>query len=120
MDRTGQQLGNYRLLRPLGQGSFANVYLGTHLHLNNLVAIKVLHMRLVGSNLEQFRNEARTIASLRHPHIVRVFDFGEENDVCFLVMDYAPNGTLRQLYPKGTVLPPTIVASYVQQIASAL
>ncbi len=62
----GQQLGNYRLISLIGQGGFADVYLGEHIHLNTLAAIKVLQMRLVGNNLEQFRNEARTIASLNH------------------------------------------------------
>jgi serine/threonine-protein kinase len=60
----GKQLGNYRLLKLLGQGGFADVYLGVHIHLNTQAAIKVLQMRLIGSNMEQFRTEARTIASL--------------------------------------------------------
>ncbi len=55
-DHIGQQLGSYRLIRLLGQGGFANVYLGEHIHLQTLAAVKVLQMRLVGSNLEQFRN----------------------------------------------------------------
>jgi len=75
-DRVGQQLGNYRLLRLIGRGGFADVYLGKHLHLNTLAAINVLHVRLIGSNLEQFRSEARVIASLTHHHIVRLLDFG--------------------------------------------
>jgi serine/threonine protein kinase len=119
-DHIGQQLGSYRLVRLLGQGGFANVYLGEHIHLQTLAAVKVLQMRLVGSNLEQFRNEARTIASLIHPHIVRVLDFGVEDEVPFLVMEYAPHGTLRQAHPKGTRLSPMHVVSYVNQIADAL
>ena len=93
--RVGQHLGNYRLVRLLGQGGFADVYLGEHVHLNSQAAIKILQVRLVGSALEQFRHEGRTIAHLIHPNIVRVFDFGVENNTPFLVMDYAPNGTLR-------------------------
>ncbi len=119
-DHIGQQLGSYRLVHLLGQGGFANVYLGEHIHLQTLAAVKVLQMRLVGSNLEQFRNEARTIASLIHPHIVRVLDFGVEGGVPFLVMEYAPHGTLRQAHPKGTRLSPMHVVSYVNQIADAL
>jgi serine/threonine protein kinase len=119
-DHIGQQLGSYRLVRLLGQGGFANVYLGEHIHLQTLAAVKVLQMRLVGSNLEQFRNEARTIASLIHPHIVRVLDFGVEDGVPFLVMEYAPHGTLRQAHPKGSRSSPMHVVSYVNQIADAL
>lgn len=119
-ERIGQQLGSYRLVHLLGQGGFADVYLGEHVHLQTLAAVKVLQMRLVGSNLEQFRNEARTIASLIHPHIVRVLDFGVEDGIPFLVMDYAPHGTLRQTHPKGTCLAPIHVVPYVNQIADAL
>src|SRR6266851_6960871 len=104
-DHLGKQLGNYRLTSLIGQGGFADVYLGEHIHLNTQAAIKVLQMRLTGSNLEQFRNEARTIASLVHPNIVRVLDFGVEDGIPFLVMDYAPNGTLRQRHLRGIPLP---------------
>ncbi|TMC84433.1 MAG: serine/threonine protein kinase, partial [Chloroflexi bacterium] len=74
-DRVGQHLGNYRLLRLLGQGGFADVYLGEHLHLNTQAAIKVLHTHLTSHDIEPFRTEARTIARLVHPHIVRILDF---------------------------------------------
>jgi serine/threonine protein kinase len=119
-DHVGKQLGNYHLIRLIGQGGFADVYLGEHIHLNTQAAIKVLQARLGGGNLEQFRHEARTIASLVHPHIIRVLDFGLDENIPFLVMDYAPNGTLRHHHPKGTLLPPVVVVSYVTQIASAL
>lgn len=94
-DRVGQQLGNYRLVRLLGHGGFADVYLGEHIHLSTLAAIKVLDTRLAGDEITQFRDEARIIARLEHPHIVRVLDFGVEDHMPFLVMSYAPNGTLR-------------------------
>ncbi len=119
-DRAGQQLGHYRLLRLLGRGGFADVYLGEHIHLNTLAAVKVLDARLSSEEIEQFRNEARMIARLEHPNIVRVLDFGVEDVVPFLVMSYAPNGSLRQLYPKGARVPLATVCSYVKQVASAL
>jgi serine/threonine protein kinase len=120
IELVGQQLGNYRLSRLIGHGGFAEVYLGEHIHLNTQAAIKVLQIRLTGSNLEQFRNEARTIASLVHPNIVRVLDFGVEDDIPFLVMDYAPNGTLRQRHPRGVLLPLESIMPYVKQAAAAL
>lgn len=119
-DRVGQQLGNYRLLRPLGQGAFAAVYLGEHLYLERLAAIKVLHMRMEASTHEAFRREARTIAQLQHPHIISVHDFGIENQTPYLVMEYMPHGTLRSCHPKGTQLPCEQIVTYVRQIASAL
>src|SRR5437588_12409787 len=119
-DRVGQQLGNYRLARLLGQGGFADVYLGEHVFLGTQAAIKVLQMRLTNEDMEHFVSEARTIAGLKHPHIVRVLDFGIDNGTPFLVMDYAPMGTLRQRYPRGTRLPPAIISSHVKQVAAAL
>src|SRR5437762_7287454 len=83
-DRVGQQLGNYRLTRLLGEGGFAEVYLGEHVHLGTYAAIKVLHAQLARDEVEKFRNEARTIARLEHPYIVRVLDFGVEDKTPFL------------------------------------
>jgi len=95
-DLSGQQLGNYRVLHLLGQGGFADVYLGEHIYLNTQAAIKVLHTQLTQEMRVHFLGEAQTIARLKHPHIVLVLDFGVENMIPFLVMEYAPNGTLRQ------------------------
>ncbi len=119
-DQMGQQLGNYRLIRLLGQGSFADVYFGEHVYLKTQVAIKVLRIQLANDEQEGFLNEARTIAALEHPHIVRVLEFGIENSTPFLVMSYAPNGTLRQLFPKGTSVSPMNILPYVAQLAEAL
>jgi serine/threonine protein kinase len=119
-DRIGQQLGNYHLLQLLGRGGFAEVYLGRHIHLDTLAAVKVLHTQLSRDDSEQFHTEARTIAHLTHPHIVRILDYGIADGTPFLVMDYAPNGTLHQQHPRGTRLQPTLVAHYVIQIAAAL
>jgi WD40 repeat protein/tRNA A-37 threonylcarbamoyl transferase component Bud32 len=116
-----QQLGNYKLLRLIGQGGFATVYLGKHIHLKNYAAIKVLFSRL-GSEEEvrRFRHEAETIAQLIHPHIVRVHDFDVWDELAFIVMEYAPFGSLRQQYPPGILVPLPAVVSYVRQVASAL
>ena len=120
-DREGQQLGNYRLVRLLGQGGFAHVYLGEHIHLRTLAAVKVLDTRMSGSDESlQFRHEARVIADLHHPNIVRVLDFSVIDNTPFLVMEYAPNGTLAKRHPRGIPLPPMVVVSYVKQVAAAL
>src|SRR6266550_3111571 len=119
-DHIAQQFGNYRLVRHLGRGAFSDVYLGIHVHLKTPAAIKLLHTELTSSDVEKFRNEARTIARLEHPHIVRVLDFGIEDHTPFFVMVYAPNGTLRQRHPKGSILSLATIVSYVTQIAGAL
>ncbi|GHO76562.1 hypothetical protein KSD_43330 [Ktedonobacter sp. SOSP1-85] len=120
VSRREQRLGNYRLISLLGEGGFAQVYLGEHIHLDTQAAIKVLHTRLSPDDIDKFRVEARTIARLVHPHIVRVLEFGVEDNTPFLVMDYAAEGTMRRQHPKGTILPLETVTFYVQQISEAL
>jgi WD40 repeat protein len=117
-ERVGQQFGNYRLIRLLGEGGFAEVYLGEHQLLETEAAIKILNAQMTGDDIEPFRAEARTIARLEHPNIVRVLEFGVEGKTPYLVMSYAPYGTLRRRHQKGVPLP-TIV-SYVNQVADAL
>ncbi len=119
-EREGQRLGNYRLQRFLGKGSFAEVYLGEHLYLRNYAAIKLLRNSLDEKEEQLFLSEARTIANLTHPHIVRVHEFAIERSTPFLVMDYTPGGTLRHRYPMGTCLSLEETARYVKEIAAAL
>ena len=120
IEQVEQRLGNYRLKQLLGKGAFADVYLGEHLYLSTPVAVKVLHSRLDSSTLADFLTEARHVSHLVHPHIIRVFDFGLESDVPFLVMDYAPNGNLRQKHPPGSAVPLPTIVTYVMALASAL
>src|SRR5712692_2861354 len=84
LNRVGQQLGNYRLIRLLGEGSFAQVYLGEHVRLKTNAAIKVLHTQIVDADRDSFLTEAQPIAKLEHPHIVRVFDFDVQRGIPFL------------------------------------
>ena len=119
-DRAGQQLGNYRLERLLGRGGFAEVYLGEHLRLGTQAAIKVLSTQLASDEENIFQQEARTIARLEHPHIVRVLDFDVQDGTPFLVMSYAPNGTLRTRHARGSQLALETIVPYVRQVAEAL
>ena len=77
-------------------------------------------MSMAGDDMENFRREARTIANLVHPNIVRVLEFGVQDGNPFLVMDYAPNGTLRQRHPRGVAVPLPTIVPYVMQVAEAL
>src|SRR5207247_762028 len=119
-DLTGRQLGNYRLVRHLGRGAFAEVYLGEHLYLKSEAALKVLRTSPRDEEMERFLKEAQTLVGLRHQNIVRVLEFGVEGDIPFLVIDYAPGGTARSRYPLGSRLPLTTTVAFVKQIAAAL
>ncbi len=119
-DRVGQRLGNYRLIHFLGRGGFAEVYLGEHQRLGTHAAIKVLHAHLTGTEEDNFLAEARTIAHLEHANIIRILDFDVQHGVPFLVMGYAPNGSLVSRHPKGTRLPLATILVYVKQVAAAL
>ncbi|QBD81238.1 serine/threonine protein kinase [Ktedonosporobacter rubrisoli] len=91
----------YRLMSQLSRGCFAEAYLGKHIHLGTRATIKVLSRHLLSEDLTKFEQEACTIAHLVHPNIIRVFDLGSADNTLYLVMDYAPSGTLRERHPKG-------------------
>src|SRR5690242_13242235 len=97
----GQRLGNYRLVRLLGEGGFAQVYLGKHVLLGTDAAIKVLHAHLSEHEVKRFCQEASIVARITHPNIVRSFEFDVDESIPYLVMEYAPGGTLRQRHPEG-------------------
>jgi serine/threonine protein kinase len=118
-DLIGQQLGNYQLVSLLGRGGFAEVYLGQHVDIPTLqAAIKVLHLTEV--NTQKFRQEAAIIAALKHPHIIRLSDFSDRQEMPFLVMDYAPNGSLRKRHSPEDKVPLATIVQYTTQIAEAL
>src|SRR5258708_27908211 len=94
--RLGERMGNYRLIRWLGRGTFADVYLGEHIYLKTQSAIKVLHLHLPKKVLKDFLNEACTVAGFDHSNIVRVLDYGVENIIPFLAIAYALNASLPQ------------------------
>ncbi len=121
LEYIGKIVGDYRLLRWLGGGGFGNVYQAERVGEGQIVAVKVLRIQLSKQDdLRTFINEARTM-SLRHPHIVPLLDFGlSHDDIPFLVMEYAPNGTLRDQHPKGSQVPLLTAVEYASQVASAL
>jgi len=120
-DHVGQQLDQYHLEQRIGIGTFGEVYLAEHIQTHSRVAVKTLHIHPTPDELKRFLQEARLgMVHLKHPHIVPLLDFGIEQDIPFLVMDYAPNGTLRQKHPLGEQLSLELVASYVIQMSSAL
>src|SRR5258708_1296005 len=120
IDRVGQKVGKDCLVRVVGRGGFVDVYLGEHIYLKSQAALKVMRMSLTGEERVAFIKEAQTLMQLAHPNIVRVLDFAIEDDQPFLVMIYAPNGTLRERHPAGSRLAMDTIVAYVEQVASAL
>jgi serine/threonine protein kinase len=117
----GQQMGSYRLIRPLGSGGGAVIYLGEHtLVPATHAAIKIPKEKFNPKEIQHFCDEASTLFLMIHPHITRVLDFGVEGVTPYLVLDYAPRGTLRESHPRGQRVPLEDIISYVNQIASAL
>jgi tRNA A-37 threonylcarbamoyl transferase component Bud32 len=117
----GKSLGRYRLEETLGKGGMAEVYRATDTKLARTVAVKViLEKHAVEEHfLERFLREARLVASLEHPNILPVYDFGEENGMPFLVMPYLPGGSLRERLKAGPV-PLSLASSWIAQLADAL
>ncbi len=119
-DLIGQLWGSYRLTQLLGRGGFAEVYLGEHVRLRITAAVKILHAHLSDEGVAAFQREAQVIAELAHPHIVHVLDFDVQQGRPFLVLDYAPGGSLRQRNARGARVPAVRVVEYVRQVADAL
>ncbi len=103
----GQKLGEFRIVDYKGEGGFAYVYRGEHTRKKRQVAIKVLRPDMVSeTGVKQFRKEAEILKKLRHPHIVCGFESGKTKEgVDYLVMEYAPKGTLSDAYKGDTPLP---------------
>ena len=113
-------IANCRLRRLVEKGKLSSVYVGEHVHLNKQVVVKLHHRRLSDKEKESFRREAEKIAGLSHPNILNVLEFDVHEEKPFLVMDHAPNGSLRQRHARGIPLPLPTIVSYVKMIADAL
>ncbi len=107
-EMVGQMLGHYRILRPLGHGGTAIVFLAQDIHLQRNVAIKVFLPREDDTQdfLRRFAREARVLAQLDHPNILPVYEYGEEGTLAFLVMPHMAGGSLRDwLRVRGAISP---------------
>ena len=122
-DSIGRVLGDrYRLVTAVGTGASAHVYLAEDVNLHRQVAIKVLHPALAhdASFLKRFRAEARAVAALNHPNVLQVYDWGEDEDGPFLVLEYLAGGSLRRVLDTGTRLTPEQAVEAGRQAAAGL
>ncbi len=123
---TGQTLGKYKLFARLGKGGMARVYKAYQPNLDRYVAVKVMHSHLAeeAEFVSRFEREASAVAHLRHPHIVQVFDFDNEHNTYYMVMEFIEGPTLkteleeRNLRSISFTLPE--VTSVITDLASAI
>jgi serine/threonine-protein kinase len=109
-DQIGRVLsGRYRLIAPIGTGASAQVYLADDVRLRRRVAVKVLHAALAEDDafLRRFRAEAQAAAALNHPHIVAVYDWGDDDGAPYIVTEYLGGGSVRELLDRGVRLTPS-------------
>src|SRR5829696_5240487 len=114
--------GRYRIVRKLGAGGMANVYLAEDQELGRRVAIKILNDRHAGDDqfIERFRREAKNAAGLSHPNIVSIYDRGEAEGTYYIAMEYLDGRSMKELILSRGPAPPRIAIEYVRQILAAL
>ncbi|MDR2982766.1 MAG: serine/threonine protein kinase [Puniceicoccales bacterium] len=119
----GDRIGDYEIMAKLGQGGMGVVYLAQHVFLKKRFALKILSsdLALVPEFVQVFQNEAQTLASLKHPNIVEVYNFGTFEGHYYFVMEYLNGGTLEtyRLKERG-MLPAHEVLSAMRAITSGL
>jgi CRP-like cAMP-binding protein/tRNA A-37 threonylcarbamoyl transferase component Bud32 len=115
-------IGKYVATDIIGRGAFSIVYNGEHTILGMPVVIKMMRHDMARHEnfLENFRNEAKVIASLSHNHIVKVYDFDERYRTLFIIMEHVTGEPLTNMIQRLRMLPPLLVADYLAQICSAL
>jgi eukaryotic-like serine/threonine-protein kinase len=114
--------GRYRIVRKLGTGGMANVYLAEDEVLGRRVAIKILNDRHAGDDqfVERFRREAKNAASLSHPNIVSIYDRGEAEGTYYIAMEYLDGRTLKELIVARGPAPIHLAVDYARQILAAI
>jgi len=118
---SGTKLGQYEIIELLGEGGMATVYRARQASINRDVAIKIIKMGL-GKTLNfalRFEREAQTVAKLTHPHILKIFDYGQQDEIVYLVMELQTGGNLADLIRKEP-LSFTTISRLLGQLASAL
>ncbi len=114
--------GRYKLIDELARGSFATVYIARDIKNNRIYAVKVMHLELSddGELLARFQREAHILLHLSDPHIVQIFDYGDENDMQYIVMDYIDGQNLKYQTLTSGPMDPLRALHYTRQIAEGL
>lgn len=114
--------GRYRIVKKIGSGGMADVYLGYDTVLERNVAVKLMHPHYASDEnfVRRFKREAQAAANLNHPNIVSVFDWGAEDSTYFIVMELIKGKTLKEIIKERGALPVKQAIDIAKQIASAL
>src|SRR3989440_12419638 len=114
--------GRYRIMRKLGTGGMANVYLAEDQELGRRVAIKILNDRHANDDqfVERFRREAKNAAGLSHPNIVSIYDRGEAEGTYYIAMEYLDGRALKELIVSRGPAPSPTAIGYARQILTAV
>ena len=114
--------GRYEILKSVGFGGMAEVYLAKDVLLDRKIAIKVLRKKFLDSKaqLEQFKREARSAARLIHPSIVTIYDVCDEGDISYILMEYVEGVSLKAFEEQNGRMDPTLAVALTAQLASAL
>lgn len=120
---SGQSIGRYHILEKLGEGGMATVYKAYDTRLERNVAVKVLRTEmfspvLLEEVLQRFEREAKSLAKLSHPNIVNILDYGEHEEMPYLIMEFLPGGTLKQQL--GQAIPWREAVRMILPVASGL
>src|SRR5512146_2728868 len=117
----GQTLGSYRIVSEIGKGGMGVVYLAEHALLGRKAAVKLLRSDVAGEQVERFFNEAKAAATLHHPGLVEVFDFGHHTDGRgFIVMEFLAGESLAERLERDPRLPVPIACTITRHVANAL
>ena len=121
-DLTGMSIGDYRVIRRLGRGGMAEVYLAEQISLKRNVALKVLHTELARdqSYIERFRREAQSAAALVQANIVQIYEVGEVDGYYFIAQEYVAGRNLRQYLGRYGAVEPVMAVNVIRQVAMAL
>ena len=122
IDLTGRELGDYRIIRRLGRGGMADVYLASQNSLNRNVALKVLKPDLAKdeSYVERFRREAKAAAGLHQANIVQIHEVGEKEGFYFICQEYVQGRNLKQYLSRHGAVEPVMAINVLRQCALAL
>lgn len=120
--KPGDQLHHYKIMSFLGRGGMGQVYKALDTKISREVAVKVLYPNLAAEAefVRRFFREGQAVANLDHPNVIKVYEVGQQEDICFIVMEYVEGQTLRELLDEREALPVSEALNFAAQIARGL